>query len=684
MSFKITGHAHRVSLVKNHDGLECDACDQSYGDAYSCGECKFTVHKKCTFLFEVVPEIFEHPSHVGHCLKLLTTGAPDHTVPKCHLCGKNTKRLLYHCSDCKLNVDIDCFIDLICSNVDHKMPWHHHPLFMDNFATNMTCDVCYDNHVDGYICLCCRLFVGWVCAHNVIDSPEITHPCHAKHPLKLLTEGAPAYTDPKCHLCGEDTGKFIYHCDICKFNLDLVCAKTKPPPVALSNLKVHEHTLNLMPRLISFVCDACGTKGDRAPYVCHQCDFMIHQKCAHLPRVINVNRHDHRVSFKYPLGLGEWRCGVCFEEIDWSCGAYSCSLCPQYAIHSLCATRKDVWDGKELDGVPEEVEDIEPFKRNDNNTITHFAHKHNLMSLSKDGEESSLCGACVRPISSYTFYNCSKSDCSFILHEKCANMSKKIRHFLSPEPLTLCFQSAINDDHTCRACHQVIFGGFFYSMKTIDANFDIQCSSITLPFIHGSHDHPLLYIKEEEVNDKTCMSCDSDRAAVFLGCIKCNYFLDFRCATMPPTVMLPRYDDHPLTLCYGEVNASGRYWCHICERRINPKNWFYTCYDCGVTLHTLCVLGDIRNAKEGGTAGQFELLPNNRSTRPFCNYCHSRCPGSFIIKIYYLTQVYCSFYCASYDNQVLRMHFKAGDKCPPWKLSGKAYYKKFFERKTTF
>ncbi|AEE78040.1 putative protein [Arabidopsis thaliana] len=666
MSFKIKGHPHRVSLVKNHDGLECDACDQSYGDAYSCGECKFTVHKKCTFLFEVVPEIFEHPSHVGHCLKLLTTGAPDHTVPKCHLCGKNTKRLLYHCRDCKLNVDIDCIIDPMCAQADLNMPWHHHPLFMGNFATNMTCDVCYDNHVDGYICLCCRLFVGWVCAALVIDSPEITHPCHTKHPLKLLTEGAPTYTDPKCHLCGEDTGKFIYHCDICKFNLDLVCAKTKTPPVALSNLKVHEHTLNLMPRLISFVCDACGTKGDRAPYVCHQCDFMVHKKCAHLPRVINVNHHDHRVSFKYPLGLGEWRCGVCFEEIDWSCGAYSCSLCPQYAIHSLCATRKDVWNGKELDGVPEEVEDIEPFKRNDDNTITHFAHEHNLMSLSKDGEESSLCGACVLPIGSYTFYKCSKSNCSFILHEKCANISKKKRHFLSSEPLILCFESIIDDDFLCRACYQMFCEGFFYSSKGV--NFDLICSSITMPFIHGSHDHHLLYVKQEEGNKKTCHNCDNERAKVLLGCIKCNYFLDFRCATMPLTIMLPRYDDHPLTLCYGEEKASGKYWCDICERETNPETWFYTCNDCGVTLHTFCVLGDIRNAKAGGSFrhhGELELLPNNRSTRPLCNSCHSRCPGSFIMKSYDGGEVYCSCYCVSSQ---LGYTYKGADTCPPWAI----------------
>lgn len=96
-----------------------------------------------------------------------------------------------------------------------------------------------------------------------------------------------------------------------------------------------------------------------------------------------------------------------------------------------------MWDVLDLDGVPEEVEDIKPFKVNEDGTITHFAHEHN-MSLNKDGialEERILCGACVRPISSNSFYNC--SDCDFVLHETCANLPKKKRHFLRCKPFLL-------------------------------------------------------------------------------------------------------------------------------------------------------------------------------------------------------------------------------------------------------
>ncbi|KAL0737663.1 hypothetical protein Bca4012_013873 [Brassica carinata] len=600
----LEGHIHTVGHCGSSHGLKCDACDRSFDrDGYHCLECDFIIHTKCAFVFTAQETLSKHPSHVGHSLMFLTTGAPDHTDPKCHICGKNTKRLLYHCSICNLNLDIDCMVDSMCSRAPLNMSWHYHPLLMLDVGDHMLCAICGLPGKYGYCCPRCRLMVHEKCA-STFDSPDITHPLHAKHPLKLLTHGAPDYTESECHVSGIHTKNFLYHCDICKFNLHMIFViehhrHHRATPVALSNMKVHEHTLTLVPKLISFVCDACGMKGDRSPYVCLQCNLMFfHQDCARLPRVIHVNRHDHRVSYKYPLGRGKWKCGVCLEVIDWSYGAYSCSICPNYAIHSRCATRKDVWDGIELDGVPEEdLEDIEPFKINDDRTITHFAHEHN-MSLQKGGvalEESILCGACVSPIGSYTFYDC--SDCSFILHETCANLPKKKRHCLSPRPLTLCLNRN-NNDTTCGACLQCCCEGFMYTDG--DQMFDLLCSSLSVPFIHESHPHPLLYHSNryDSVAPKSCQICHRGGNNVVLGCFKCNYFWDFHCATLPLKVRLPRYDDHPLTLCYGE-KAKGRYWCDICEGETNPEKWFYTS-DCGVAFHVFCALWNVRYAKPGG------------------------------------------------------------------------------------
>ncbi|CAH8360987.1 unnamed protein product [Eruca vesicaria subsp. sativa] len=641
------GHEHLLVKGRYVGGLTCDVCDRSYRDGisrdlsiqdgFSCHECDFSVHTKCIYVFDIL-ETTKHPSHDGHFVRLLTTGAPDHTDPKCHLCGENTKRLLYHCSICDLNLDIGCMVDALSQL---NMPWHYHPLLMLDVGNYMLCEVCGNPGKYGYCCPRCSMMVHEKCV-SAFDSIEITCSCHTKHSLKLLTEGAPDYTDQKCHLCGKETKNLLYHCDICKFNMDMVCAIQSPIPLALSNLKVHEHTLTLIPRLISFVCDGCGEKGDRSPYVCFQCDLMFfHQECAHLPRVIHVNRHDHRVSYKYPLGPGDWRCEICLKNIDWSYGAYSCSLCLQYTLHSRCATSKRVWDGIELDGIPEEVEDIEPFKMNDDNTITHFAHEHN-MSLNKDGvalEESILCGGCVRPIGSDSFYSC--SECSFILHEICSNLPKKKRHFLSPQPLSLILNKD-NGGGFCCACCLRCCDGFMYT----DGNntYDLLCSSITMPLIHGSHPHPLLYLERDDYGYMDACNCCKKGGELDLGCSQCKYYLDFLCATLPVTVSLHRYDVHPLTLCHGEKETRGKYWCDICERETNPETWFYTCYDCGVTLHVSCVVSDIRYAKPGGkTIGDIELVLNNTSSRPLCNNCHCRCLAPFFLVNE--SGLYCSVYC---------------------------------------
>ncbi|CAH2045178.1 unnamed protein product [Thlaspi arvense] len=665
-------HGHGLSFAYNEDGLKCDACDGSFRAGRYCDGCKFTIHMRCVFLLYIKDKALKHPSHVGHRLKLLTTGAPVHTDPRCHLCGKNTKRLLYRCSTCKLNLDIDCMLDALCGQAHVNMPWHPHPLLRLTFRDLVQCEACHRIQEDGYFCPRCRMAVHEDCV-SVFESPEITHPSHVRHNLKLLTDGAPDYTDKTCHVCGDHSENLLYHCDICKFNLDLYCAIKEPRPFALLDTKVHEHTLTLMPKLISFVCDACGrTKGEGAPYVCLQCDSMIfHQDCTQLPRVINVNRHHHRVTYTYPLGHRGLKCGVCLEAIDWSYGAYSCSHCPNHAYHSRCATREDVWDGEELDGVAEEVEDIEPFKVNDDNTITHVAHDEHNMSLNEEGialEESILCEACVGPIGSNTFYYCSTSDdCSFILHETCASLPKIKRHFLSPKPLSLDFYSR-GDADKCHACRQgCCDDGFMYSGENHNS-FDLLCSSITDPLTHGSHPHPLFFLELPSYGDlKKCRGCGMDAQGAALGCSKCDFYLDFRCATLPLTVRLHRYDDHPLTLCYGEEASSGKYWCDVCERETNRETWFYTCYDCGVTLHDLCVLGDIRYAKAGGKFdNQVDFLPNDTSSRPLCETCGCRCPGRFILDDCG-DQILCSLYCFILARGWKDYWCKL--RCPPWALA---------------
>ncbi|CDY52789.1 BnaCnng23340D [Brassica napus] len=367
---------HEHPMKPWNDLRKGDCCGRfvSVSDGYYCKNCDIFVHKKCG---DNLSEFIVHTSHPNHTLRIRFKIG----FCICRLCGRETWNTFYRCQVCDFKVDLDC--------AKHPPPpvietfeTHSHELTFLKGLTEF-----YSFHVD---CL------------NY--SPEVSHSYHSLHPLKLLTGPPPDYSDGKCRLCENEVDEeLFYHCSSCNFTLDMRCV-LNPPPRSLVDLKAHGHQLTLLPRLFSFSCNACGLKGDRSPYMCVQCDFMIHQDCLGLPRVININRHDHRVSRTSVLGVVNSVCGVCRKKVDWTCGGFSCQRCPGYVVHSKCATRDDVWNGKELEGIPEEEEDVEPYVVVDGNTIHHFSHKeHYLRRIHGNGVlyEDNKCrckSRCMYPI----------------------------------------------------------------------------------------------------------------------------------------------------------------------------------------------------------------------------------------------------------------------------------------------
>ncbi|KAG2307723.1 hypothetical protein Bca52824_027471 [Brassica carinata] len=507
-----------------------------------------------------------------------------------------------------------------------------------------------DNGFFGYMCLTCDMTVHKECAES---SPEINHPSHQRHPLTLFKHGPLlASADDKCRLCGEKLGKLVYHCSICDFSLDLYCARN-PLELVVHYPKGHEHIVTLMPRLIRFTCNACGLESDRSPYVCPQCDFMIHEDCIYLPRVISIIRHRHRISRTYFLGSGDWTCRVCRRRVDGRYGAYCCYICPDYAAHSKCATRNDVWDGRELEDEPEENDECEePFWVVSDGVINHFSHRDHHLRL-EDGltnihGEHTRCRACVRPVYSNSFYSCMHCD-DFVLHETCANLPRKQRYVLHNHQLTLYHDDGIVMDFPstrgvflCSACDRLC-SGFRYECCNI--KLDVRCGSISEPFFYECHPHPLF---QTSIGSKICVVCKQESVYV-LSCMDCDFVLDFKCATLPNRVRY-KYDRKPLSLCYdGDKDMTGSYWCEICEGEMDQKVMFYTCESHGSTIHIHCVLGDFRYVKP---RLQFEFngkkwkVALNGINRPICYKCGFRCKGPFVaVRVGYDNGVVCSLSC---------------------------------------
>ncbi|KAG2238949.1 hypothetical protein Bca52824_089809 [Brassica carinata] len=612
-------------------GLKCAACnlgDNFYSDGYYCFRSGFFFHEECA---NSKQEVF-NPYHPQHMLKIKLLSEIEDVHGECKLCRGKLPKMYYYCSLCDFAIDLICAKKSVTKKIQDPEN-HEHPLYLVPEMTMFTCRICelLDDRFP-YKCHLCELSFHKDCA----ESPtKINYSCHPNHLLKRLTR-VPGYTDGKCCLCGSKLHMVFYHCSICNFSVDLDCAKS-PPPVTLLDPKAHGHQLTLLPQRI-FVCNACGMSDDPNPYVCLQCNFMIHRSCRSIPHIIKINRHVHRIRYYQSLNAGDWKCGVCQKEIIWTCGAYSCLKCPGLAFHAKCATKFGIWDGTEHEDINEDTTDSDSYKVIEEGVIKHFTHEKHMLKLKESSDaydECMWCNMCTYPIFSSPFYDCRECD-EFIVHQKCAYLPKKIKDPFYMLPMTL--RSKLDKLCICSACHN-FFRGSAYGNDDNQVCLDVRCGSISEPFVHESHPHSL-YINYS-TGDTNCNAC-GNKATMFLSCEECEFGLDIKCSTLPKMVKHKNDTDHLLSLCYGE-KGSLKYWCEVCEEDLQPNKWFYSCDYCGITFHIKCTLGDFIWIKPGEDR-RFSVISNNHINRLYCDGCKSRCKFSSILK-FFEKYTFCSVNC---------------------------------------
>ncbi|KAJ4898270.1 Cysteine/Histidine-rich C1 domain family protein [Raphanus sativus] len=556
--------------------------------------------------------------------------------------------IYYYCTTC--DVEFHCG----CHEFPRKLRHPYHPQHPLTFTfRNYENGIISDGNIDEDFC-----------RENLSDS-------RTSDPKKLLSVPQSNLVVDKCTWCAKDIeGNWFYRCSICNFSLDLSCFRNFPLQT-VENPKNHHHSLVFYPRPLLTPCDGCGLVDVLEPsYACFQCNYMVHQSCIDLPRVIKITRHQHRL-FQTPyIAAVTSPCRICYKTIDIKYGQYSCKHedCSYFA-HSTCATHKNVWDGKELEWEPEKSDesgDIMPFKKVGANLIKHFSHEHLLKlekyDVARDGDKQ--CHACVLPINPHDFYNCVQ--CDFFLHEVCAGLLRKIDHALHVHPLVLdpspynCKENYENIG--CSVCSRK-FCGFKYKCSEMICvaqerfQIDVRCTLVPDYFTHGSHEHPLFISTSYKGKNKICCEgCMGICMQSYLQCSLCKFALCYQCVTIPNEICY-KYDKHPLSLCYGEEVRDGMpYWCEVCEKKVNPKDWFYACNEyCCITVHVQCVFGRSVYLRPGfifdydpyrPMLSPVKVFSNSNGARPFCDECGQRCPSS----IYYrsgerYTKVWCSLNC---------------------------------------
>ncbi|KAL0866227.1 hypothetical protein Bca101_045345 [Brassica carinata] len=417
----------------------------------------------------------------------------------------------------------------------------------------------------------------------IFSDPGQSHNFSHRGAEKIKRDCTACGNDPKLLMMSDYTH---YYCNICDLEFHEACLN-KPNP------KSHHHSLALLPRPLSFPCNACGLIDEDEPsFACYQCNYVVHQSCIDLPRVIKITRHLHRLSHTPYLPVKVLPCRICYRNVDIKYGQYSCNHddC-SYVAHSKCATHKSIWDGKELEWESEEcgnnAEDIAPYKKVGGGLIEHCWHENHYLKLENyDGKRDlkKQCQACMHSIISRDFYSC--IECDFFLHEVCANLPRKVDHALHINTLSMEPYPRYNVDFMmshCSACSH-LSSGMKYSCRKKGCvykgkKFQVDANCILVPecFTHESHaEHSLfissfIYTDESEIH---CEGCNREVDGYHLECVSCEFALCYRCATIPHEIY-HKYDEDPLTLCYGEDGVEDTYWCEVCVPPTLPRSFMF-------------------------------------------------------------------------------------------------------------
>ena len=253
---------------------------------------------------------------------MLTNDSPTEDGT-CDFCGQKLLSPYYTCPTCEFKVDFICGIKPSPWAIEHPVCHDHQLVFLKKGREEeVHCEVCKKS-ISGpsYSCPeCNNVYFHLDCVHL---SKEVNHPCHSNHPLKIIAYESlrnDDHAEKDCRLCSTRPEEMLCHCSICNFTLCLSCTKL-PPPLVVDHSKTHTHTLRLISSKLAFTCKVCGIDGHRRrPYICLECDFVIHGHCIGFPHVININRHDHRISFTYHHGRGGamWSLSEKCKSVLWS------------------------------------------------------------------------------------------------------------------------------------------------------------------------------------------------------------------------------------------------------------------------------------------------------------------------------------------------------------------------------
>nr|XP_034919200.1 uncharacterized protein LOC118052356 [Populus alba] len=433
-----------------------------------------------------------------------------------------------------------------------------HPLILINQVLEYSCELVICSGCEGpiwgpcYSCTSCYFFLHKKCA----ELPrEIKRRIHRRHPLHLLPKPPYRQYNVKCvcNRCDKTCNSFVYHCSLCKFDLDIKCAFQ--PGFLEVDSPAHQFAHKDHPLILNgekeyygegVKCSVCKEPMSGPSYSCTSCNSFLHKKCAELPPEIKQHLHP-----EHPLCLlpnHDMICDFC-NETCYESFVYFCIVC-EYNLHIKCA-------------FPPCIDAA------DQNQRHQFRRLMNPLSLKSI---SFTCNACGTDGDDSPFWS---TMCQLLVHKKCISLPRTLKTALHHHPQIIntyhpqqCIKSIKKYCGIC--CREVDTEyGVYYcpdcdfvahadcsreygdsATEIVEENEEEQSVTADDQFMepsfrvvreikhgeeriieeidHFSHQHNLILIDKVD-DDLKCDGCLLPISTPFYSCASCNFFLDKTC-----------------------------------------------------------------------------------------------------------------------------------------------------------
>ncbi|XP_022155518.1 uncharacterized protein LOC111022616 [Momordica charantia] len=412
-------HKHYFTRFRNRMGFQCLLCGwNSYDFPWFCTICHLLAHKECA-------ELPLSLRVVGHeCSLSFKYSHPNNL--RCEICRKKVEPQFaaYNCSKCSYVIHLSCAakkmfeevgavlpfngitslrdgasaIHILDSNCEHELVLYNQEEEDGNGNGNGNGNVNDDNRCHGcmrhisaampyYGCVNCDLFLHKICADLPVMNWHLLH----QHPLTLIPTQDVVF---QCNACLQFChGCYAYHCEECRFMLDIRCALT---PTKQFKHPSHRHLLSLAQyNMVNQTCHGCG-QSNNTVFECHDgccSNFSLDYRCATLPLQARSRYDAHflDLSFSAEDESGEYYCDVCEEERNPSVCFYHCKMC-QFAVHIECVLGEYPWLKYGL----------------------YETHRHPLALVAEGKMNFSPCGHCGKSCAGNLAYECRR--CKFNVH----------------------------------------------------------------------------------------------------------------------------------------------------------------------------------------------------------------------------------------------------------------------------